>query len=373
MSEEAIKDQAIQDVSDADQQELDQEIEQQEEKRSLTPREEKLSALNAKHNTDTEKFYVEDSDPPESDDIKDPEGDEPKAAEDVTDPEPEKPKPESPVYINDKGEYVMKLKVNGVEVERSVEQIRATAQKDMAGDQKLQQAAEKERQLSEYHAALEAERQRLEQLSNTQLSEQDAGNEADENDVKALVAKHREYLYEGDTEKADEIMMQLISVGRQQPTLDVDGVINQAVQRSLQEQQRMTQQAEQKRLQAEYNASLQRGGKWARENYGELLADPDMYRLVDGKTEEIAKQNPDLTPEEVIKQATQQVAEKFGKTKPAENNREANKQSLPQQPRRIANSRHTPPATPKVDTSPAGVIAREKAKRNALQNRPVNK
>ncbi|MDT8364297.1 MAG: hypothetical protein RQ714_06580 [Nitrosomonas sp.] len=357
MSEEAIKDQEIQDVSDVENQ--DQEQSEQQPERNLTPREEKLAALQEKHNQDSKRFEAPDL--------------EEQYGETAAGDEPEQQKPESPVYLNDKGEYVMKLKVNGVEVERSLEQIRATAQKDMAGDQKLQQAAERERQLSEYHAALEAERQRLEQITNTQLSEQDAGETADAEDVKALVAQHREYLYDGDTEKADEIMMQLISVGRQQPTLDVDGVINQAVQRSLQEQQRMTQQAEQERLQAEYNASLQRGGKWARENYGELLADPDMYRLVDGKTDEIAKNNPDLTPEEVIKQATEQVAKRFGNAKePAPNTREANKQSLPVQPKRLANSRHTPPAKRQIDMSPAGAIAREKERRAAIQNRPVN-
>lgn len=362
MSVEAIKDQEIQDVSDIENQEQ-QEVEQVE-NQNLTPREEKLQSLNKKYDSShTDNFDPDKTEAEESDDIPE---------------DPQEQKPKSPVYLNDKGEYVMKLKVNGVEVERTLEQITATAQKDVAADQRLQEAAESRKQLEQQAAqlqqwqqSLDAEHKRLESLAkDTQLSQQDAGQEADASDVRALVAQHREYLYDGDTEKADEVMMQLIGLGRQQPTLNVDEVVNQAVQRSVQEQQRMTQQVEQERLQVEYKASLQRGGQWARENYGELLNDPDMYRLVDGKTEEIYKENPNLTPEEVIKKATEYVAQRFGK-QPV-NQREGNKQKLPAQPKRLANSRHVTQKQPVVDNSPAAALQRIKEQRQAIQNRPVN-
>lgn len=376
MSEEAIENENVQDVSDAeenlDQEQQETEQEAPEQQRPLTPREEKLAEINRKN----DQSHTSNFDPDRVDD----EGDEPDEDEtgetDDSEQEEQEQAAKAPVYQNDAGEWVMKLKVNGEEVERSLDQITATAQKNEAAEVRLQQASQRqkaleqrEQQLQEYQAALEAEHQRLEKLSqNTQPSEQDAGENGTE-DVKALAAQHRQYLYDGEDDKADEVMAKLLNIGRQQPTLDVDEIVNQAVQRSVQEQQRLTQQEQQEKTQAEYNASLQRGGKWARENYGELLNDPDMYRLVDGKTEELSEQNPDLTPEEVIKQATEYVANRF--SKPAENNRQSNKQKLPKQPKRMANNRHSTPPKKEVDTSPQGAIERLKKSRQALQNRPV--
>ena len=362
MTQEAIENEVVQDVS-ATVEEQAEAIETEVKQPLLTPREEKLAALNKKHDESHTRHFDPDYDP-EAEDAEQADEVEPEpvvaATEEV---KPEPAKVESPVRQNEKGEWVMKLKVNGVEVERSLDQITATAQKHESADVRLQQATQRQRELDEYQKVLDNEYQRLTQQQNTQPSKQDAGPNAQE-----AAKKLMEQIYDGNTDEATQLLVGLLEQGRQQqPTLDTAELTRQATQQAIQEMERRS-------AERDYNSSLQRGVNWLNETHSDLVSDRDMLKFIDLKTEEIEKANPTLAPEEVIKKAAEEVAKRFGKTKtdPVESIRTQNKATIVPQPKRQANSRHSVPKKPEVDNSPASVVERMKQQRQSVANRPVN-
>ena len=94
----------------------------------------------------------------------------------------------------------------------------------------------------------------------------------------------------------------------------------------------------------------------------------NLYSIIDGQTDVISRREPNLTPEEVIKKATETVLSLRGIETPT-NSRDANKSQLKSQPKSRAGLRHSPPQKPVIDTSPAAVIARQKAQRSQVANR----
>ena len=361
---ETIENEVVQDVSDSAADQEQTEVEQQPVK-ALTPREEKLKQLYADYdNADTQHF---DPDNVEADD-----GEEDLPPEAYTKPEEEEAggQANSPVFKDESGEWKMRLKVNGVEVVRSLEEVQRTAQKDAAADQRLREASEKQRQLQDYERQLQAETQRLQQMAqqNTQPSKQDAG------EMRESARQLLEQIYDGNTEEATGVLVQLLS-GRDTATLDPNQLTQQAVQQTIAEMDRREQAKTAAQTQKDFNASVNRGIAHVNENYSDLLKDPDAYRLIDLKTEDLERAHPDKTPEEIIKLAAEDVAKKFGRTKTEPkptNTRQQNKEGIVRMPAKQSGARHTNPRPTEQDNSPESAVERMKARRNGYQNRPVN-
>jgi hypothetical protein len=244
----------------------------------------------------------------------------------------------------------MKLKINGVEVERSLDQITATAQKHEAADKRLQEAASYQRQLEDYEQRLRQQEQALAQ-KNTQLSMQDVGSDVSDEKIDSFL----EQIYDGNTENARSVLKDILK-GRQQPTLDPNELTARAKQEAIME-------FEQRIQKKEYDNSVSNGVAWLSESHPEVMSDPMLYQFVDTQTIRIAQEEPNLTPEQVIKKATQVVLDKFGNQ--STSSRDSNKAQLKAQPKRQAGTRYVQPQKEVIDNSPAAVIARQKAARNA--------
>jgi hypothetical protein len=266
------------------------------------------------------------------------------------------PQSPSPVYLNDEGEYVTKIKVNGVEIERPFSQVVATAQKQESGDIKLQRANEREHKLNEYEQLLRSEEARiLAQRTSPPSNEQDAGIERSEQ-LQVVM----EHLLDGQTKEAADILDKLMS-GRQEPTFDVNDITRRAKEETI-------QALREENRKHDYSISLSNGIKWLEEQHPDVISDTNLYSIIDGQTDVISRREPNLTPEEVIKKATETVLSLRGIETPA-NSRDANKSQLKSQPKSRAGLRHSPPQKPVLDTSPAAVIARQKAQRSQVANR----
>ena len=273
--------------------------------------------------------------------------------------EPEEPvKTESPVYQNESGEFVMKMKVNGKEVEKTLEQIKATAQKHESADIRLQQASERERQIQAYEQQIRQQQAEIEAQLNSvkaegQLSQQDAGHT---DDLKSVI----ENIYDGETDQAVETLERLLK-GRQEPTLDPNQLASMAKEQALAEMREEVRQRD-------YQASLDNGMKWLQEKHSNVLEDENLRSIVDSQTAVIMQREPTLTPEQVIRKATEMVLTVSSKGNGA-SDRESSKSQLQSHPKRQASKRYSPPKEPVIDNSPAAVIAREKARRGKIANR----
>ncbi len=344
---EAIKDEEIQDVDTLEEiEELEEDSEETEDKPALSARDQKMQEVVALRNEEIEN---NDGEPiVEREDLngRKVEGsdNEEAVAEDEV----------SPVYKNEAGEYVMKLKINGQEVERPITNIIATAQKQESADVRLQQANDRQRQLEEYENLLRAEDARIKAVKELpEPSQQDA--QESEEDVKAFL----EQIYDGNTDEAATKLAELLA-GRQQPTLNVEELRAQLRQEAVIE-------LEEHMSRREYDSSLSDGVKWLNDNHPDVVSDPMLYQFIDTQTTVISKEDPTLTPRQVIEKATDQVLARVNGS--TVSSRENNKSQLKAPVKASSSARYAPPKKKEIDTSPQAVIARQREHRNAIAGR----
>ena len=348
---EAIKDEVTleDDVSIGNEEPIEVELKTDEKEQTLSKREQAMQAIVAQREDD---LSNNDGEPAVERDFQQ------VAKSQKDEPEEEPVKPESPVYQNESGEFVMKMKVNGKEVEKTLEQIKATAQKHESADLRLQQASERERQIQAYEQQIRQQQAEIEAQLNSvkaegQLSQQDAGQT---DDLKSVI----ENIYDGETDQAAEKLERLLK-GRQEPTLDPNQLASMAKEQALAE---MREEARQR----DYKASLDNGMRWLQEKHSDVLEDENLRSIVDSQTAVIMQREPHLTPEQVIRKATEMVLTVSSKRNGA-SDRESSKSQLQSHPKRQASRRYSPPKEEVIDNSPAAVIAREKARRGQIANR----
>ena len=352
MSEE--QEELLEEVETEDLVEVEIEDEPEEKSAPLSPREAAIEAM-AKNRAEEDKGTIVNALGEElGEELSDEEYDE-------ADPEPPKPEPESPVFLNDDGEHVMKLVVNGSEVIRPLNEIVADSQKNLAANQRLQEVAEqrkrieaRENELLQREAALK-EQSLLQQKP--QPSIPDVG-EGDLDKAKAFIDR----ILDGETDNAAEQLAELIVSGRQQPTpIDTDAISKQAARDAI-------AQMESVNSEREYRESIGKGAKWVNEHHPEITASESLTRFVDAEIEAIMANEPNTMPEDAIKQATEGVLKYMGKPAQEASSRETNKTGLHREPVRKSLSKKRP--EPEViDNSPTAIIAQLRKERQMIAGR----
>lgn len=290
-------------------------------------------------------------------------GDEP-AGEDAGDPGEEQAaaeaaqsdkKPETGWYEREDGTRVKRLKVNGEIKELTEEEYDRALSKDLAGDQKLRLAAETQRKLEQREAQLRQLEQQLQQPR-----ELPSGESAEE--MQALLKKHYDAVYEGDTDAASEIMQEILQKGRQSSTPNLEQLVDQAATRARQsiEAERQT-------------ASVNRGWDRLNAEYPEIVQDDVYLTAADAMLKIVRAENPEWEPEQVILETGRRAAEKFGLTKkaaqdapPASSSQSAERKERKAQLKPIPKGGTTanrPKQEPQLDMSPEAKIARLRATR----------
>ena len=111
---------------------------------------------------------------------------------------------------NEDGIYYATAKVNGEEVDVPWDEVLAQYQKNSAADKRLQEAAERQRELEEYEAKLNAYRSDLE--ARTRQPSPDVGTPTESlssDATDALYAQYHDALFQGDEEKASNLLKQI--------------------------------------------------------------------------------------------------------------------------------------------------------------------
>ena len=376
MKDDAINDQALadQDVSAEQHQDAADETHQEPEAtREPTEREKRLAEIARQHaeangygpdeEEDDTLPEAAEADTEQDPDQQDADGD------DSQDDEPaaRDPLEELGYYRKPDGELYTKLKINGEEREVPAKQVAAYLQKDLAGDYKLQQAAERERQLQEVERQL---RQRDEQLQQT-LSRQNQppakGAEEIRQQAKAVLQK----VWDGDDEAAADALAEFMQSNN--AAVDHDQLLTEAEQRAMTALERR----EAEKQQRAWQQSVEEGNRWLASQQPDIYRDSRLFDLVNGETERLvqAQQNGDpelanLTPREIIERAALDVRGWMDgrQDKPEEtqeSGRAERKAKLKPMPRGLA-KQPTRQQKQEVDNSPAAVVARMR------QSRAVN-
>lgn len=275
---------------------------------------------------------------------------------------PDDPLQELGYYRNARGELVTKMKINGEEREVKADHVKAYLQKDIAGDYKLQQAAERERRLQEKEQLL-SERETQIQQSLSQQPPKPLGADEAREQAKAVL----ERVWDGDSEAAAEALVEFLQRNGNAATVDPNQILSAAEQRAL----TAIEQREQAREQAVWQQSVDEGNRFLYEQHPEIYNDQRLFDLVNGETARMvqAQQAGDptftnLTPKDIIARAAEQVQGWMDeRSSPKRNgNRRERKAGLKPMPKGMSRtpSRQKPQ---EPDTSPAAVIQRMRAAR----------
>ncbi len=132
---------------------------------------------------------------------------------------------------------MVKVKVDGVEKEMPIDEVVKGYQKDAAASKRLQQAAEKERELERQRAELE---QLKAQMQSGKEIVSPSGQEPDADDLDRQIEEAMTAIVVGDDEKATELMKALIK-GRGKATatqqIDIDALKQSVKQELVQERE----------------------------------------------------------------------------------------------------------------------------------------
>ena len=328
-------------------------MEVEEEKRDLSPREEAIEAIVARRAAEDSGTIV-DAHGAEIDDGLSEE------AYDDLDPELQPPtEPDSPVFKNESGQYAVNLRVNGQDVVRTLDDMKADSQKHASADLRLQEVADLQKDIATREAQLKAQYDEFQAkvaAQDNQLSSQDVGEDALEG-AKAVM----EQIYDGNTDDAAEQLAKMIE-GRRQPTqIDVEAIERTAATKAI-------EQIEALNADKAHKASVAKGTDWLNEEHPEILSSDSLTRYVDIEIDRAVANNPSLTPEAAIKLATDIVLEQMGKptSDTQVSSRNQNKADLQREPvRQSAKRARTTPV--EIDNSPSAVIARMREDRMAIR------
>ena len=357
-SNDAIQEPRLDDVSADDQQDAAGDHQTQETAREPSERETRLAEIARQHaemngygdeEEDTLKAGTE-QDPAEQD-----AGGEQDPADDSADNDPLKA---LGYYRKDDGQLYTRMKINGTEREVPAAQITAYIQKDLAGDQKLQQAAERERRLQDIERQLKEREQQFQQSLSTQQPPTTLGAEESRQQAKQVLQK----IWDGDDDAAAEALAAFIQ--QNNAGVDADQLLTQAEQRVMTAMERR----EAEKQQQVWQQSVEEGNRWLASQHPKIYKDERLFDLVNSETARLVESQKvgdpelaNLTPKQIIERAARDVQAWMdgseGNPEQTQDGRAERKANLKPMPRGMS-KRPTPQAKQEVDMSPAAVVAR---------------
>lgn len=216
------------------------------------------------------------------------------------------------VQDEETGEVFFRTKVDGQEVLVDLDKARTTLQKHEAADARLQNGSEllkdlqrREEQLQQNEAALS---QKAKDLAAARLPSPPVVD-VDDQDLDGEVREVVGDLFAGTQDEAAEKLTALLRKTRAPvvPQVDPDAVARHAVS----EARRQTQ-----------NDAEALGFATFRDENKDIVADPKLFAWADASTDEIAAENPDWSPTQVMREAGKRTREQFNmnsETPPAPN------------------------------------------------------
>lgn len=210
------------------------------------------------------------------------------------------------------------VKINGVEklVEKSkVDNAGGVVayQKLHAAEQKLLEASENQRILNDQAEQLRKREESLNEREQALSTKKDAPDskpndppEIDGDQKKALAEKvklHREAIYEGEDDLADQLMLDIWTMARDSNATTqnfLDEIGDKATQRAL-------ETLEQKQFEKERVSAVDRFNT----EYEDVASDPKLRALADTRSGELFEEHPDWSPERIILEAAKETREWF--------------------------------------------------------------
>jgi len=288
---------------------------------------------------------------------------------------------------NDAGDWVQVLRIDGVDVERPYDDYRAQAQSYVAGSNRLREGVELQKNMRAQQEKLSAWEQSLreKEAQMTQkfvddkaslppatgaVSDATVSDESITEEARAIVGP----LFAGDESQAIESVAGLIRATRQPtaPPVDTDVLTQEAARIALQS----VEQREQAQLESQRTQEAATAYRQFQQDYPELVADANLFKLADAETEIVAALHPEWGVGQVMSEAGKKITERLDahrqptiETSQPASQRSQNKANLQPIPSVRSGATQAAPQT-KADVvmTPQSVIAGMRSQRGGLRN-----
>ena len=263
----------------------------------------------------------------------------------------------APVYEKD-GKWYAKRKVNGQEEEVEFETILAQNQKEVAADQKLEQASNRLREVelkeqSILHREQELRNQQYSQPS-TDAAYDEPSTDAQQNGENQISASDlTEAIFNGEEDKVTELFDNMMS-RRSEPATNRAEIVNEAVAQLREEQE--IERAN------DYEGARIKALAEVETDNADIMDDPDMRMIANARSGQLYQEDPSRSPKEILQEACDLTREKYLNTSATPNKleRKRNQSKLHVKPRN-AKSNIGQDAPPKKTNS--DIIAEMKSNR----------
>jgi len=226
-----------------------------------------------------------------------------------------------------KGEsWYATAKVNGEAVDVEWDEVLAQYQKNSSADKRLQEAAERQRELEQYEAKLNAYRSDLE--AQTRRPSSDAGNEQSPSSdaTDALYEQYHDALFQGDESKASSLLKKIRANESQSPQVDVNSIIERTKAEMREEEKQARERG--------YELRRKQAVDMFQTEFPDIAEDSSLLAVADRRSAELYQENPTRDPWDIMHECGEfarewikQYAEKVG-GKPVEEVRQERKQDM---------------------------------------------
>lgn len=194
-----------------------------------------------------------------------------------------------------KGEsWYATAKVNGEAVDVEWDEILAQYQKNSSADKRLQEASERQRELEDYEAKLNAYRSDLE--AKTRQPSPDAGTtqspSSDATD--ALYEQYHDALFQGDENKASSLLKKIRATDKPAPQVDVNSIIARTKAEMREEEKQARERG--------YEIRRKQAVEMFHSEYPDIAADIGMLAVADRRSAELYQSNPTRDPWDIMQE-----------------------------------------------------------------------
>jgi hypothetical protein len=194
-----------------------------------------------------------------------------------------------------KGEsWYATAKINGEAVDVEWDEVLAQYQKNSSADKRLQEASERQRELEDYEAKLNAYRSDLE--AKTRQPSPDAGiTQSPSSDATdALYEQYHDALFQGDENKASSLLKKIRATEKPAPQVDVNSIIERTKAEMREEEKQARERG--------YEIRRQQAVEMFHSEYPDIAADIGMLAVADRRSAELYQSNPTRDPWDIMQE-----------------------------------------------------------------------
>ena len=194
--------------------------------------------------------------------------------------------------------WYVSAKVDGAEVDVPWEDVVAQYQKNSSGDKRLQEAAEKQRELADYEAKLNAYRAHLE--AQTRQPSSDAGQAVSPSSdaTDALYGQYHDALFQGDESKANSLLKQIRSAEKPNDSqYDVQTIIDRTKAEMREEEKEARERG--------YETRRQEAVEMFHTEYPDIANDKSLLAVADRRSAELYTENPTRDPWDIMQECAE--------------------------------------------------------------------